>query len=73
MGAAYFISPCKLCRRLVSYHPHKVPSLRDKVTNERQPICLRCVDRLNKRLRERGEAEISVLNGAYEPFDESEL
>ena len=73
MGFAYVTSPCKLCRRLVSYHPHKVPSMRDKVSGDREPVCPDCVERLNVRLRALGQSEISVIDGAYEPFDECAL
>lgn len=73
MGFAYVTSPCKLCRTLINYHPHKVPSLRDKNTMLREPVCLRCVDRLNARLTELNKPLIEVIDGAYEPFSESEL
>ena len=73
MSFAYVTSPCCVCGWLVSYHPHKVPSLRDTVSGEREPVCPRCVERLNERRRALGQQEISVIEGAYEPFDECEL
>ena len=47
--------------------------MRDKVSDDREPVCPGCVERLNVRLRELGQSEISVIDGAYEPFDECEL
>jgi hypothetical protein len=64
-------SPCVQCGTLMSYHPHKVPSVR--INGVRQPLCETCVKRANPLRRERGLEEIPIQPGAYDPCPESEL
>lgn len=71
MGYAYATSTCIGCRRLFSYNPVRVPSVR--VLGERQPICAVCVARVNPLRLANGLDPIVPLPDAYEPCDESEL
>jgi hypothetical protein len=53
------------------FNPNLVPSLR--VEGVRQPICEECVERANPERIKRGLEPITVLPGAYDPVDVSEL
>jgi len=72
MGYAVILSPCFGCGGIFSYNPHKVPSIRDK-DGVRQPICRRCVERVNPQRIANGLSPIVPLPGAYDAIDESEL
>ncbi len=72
MGYVMVISPCFGCGTTFSYHPHKVPSIRDN-DNVRQPICHRCIERVNPQRIANGLPPIVLQPGAYEAIDESEL
>jgi hypothetical protein len=71
MGYAIAMSPCIGCRRVFSYNPVKVPSLR--INGSLEPVCMECVKRANPQRVANGLAPITVLPGAYEPCDEDEL
>ena len=65
------MGPCIGCRAIFTYSPTRVPSVR--VNGEREPICQRCVDRVNPQRIANGLDPIVPLPGAYEADDESEL
>lgn len=71
MGFITCTSACIGCRRLFSYNPMRVPSIR--IDGVREPICQACVDRINPRRIANGLDPIVPLPGAYEPADESEV
>lgn len=65
---AYVVGLCAACNHVIGFHPHKVPSL--MINGKKEPICEGCAKRWN----ELHPAEAKpILEGAYEPFDESEL
>ena len=72
MAFAFMHGTCFVCSRFVSFHPHKVPSVRDK-HNERQPVCEACVLNANHKAKSEGMAPFVIPSGAYEPFNEREL
>lgn len=71
MGYFCITSTCAVCRALITYHPHKVPSVR--VEGVRQPICRPCVDEINPLRVEHGLPAIPIQDGAYDAADESDL
>jgi len=73
MGYAFCTGECFGCRRIFSYNPMRVPSIRHPLTNHREPVCLTCVNRVNPDRIKNGLDPIVPLPGAYEPCDESEL
>lgn len=75
MGYVVAVSPCLNCKRVFSYNPVKVPSIRiPPITGPREPLCETCFEQLNHVRRARGlEPWSPPLPGAYEPCDESEL
>jgi hypothetical protein len=68
MGYALMFGTCCSCRRIISFNPHKVPSL--LINGTRQPICRQCAERWNVL---HPEIAKPIQDGAYEEFDESEL
>jgi hypothetical protein len=71
MGYAFCISPCIGCGRVFNYNPMRVPSV--TVNGSREPICQRCVDRVNPTRIANGLEPIVPLPDAYEACDEAEL
>lgn len=69
MGYVLCWGHCIGCRRLFSFNPMRVPSLR--VDGEREPVCRDCVDRVNPERRKNGLDPIVPLPGAYEPEPET--
>jgi len=72
MGFAFVTSACGSCGHLFSYHPNRVPSLRD-ASGVRQPICVNCIAQANIVRKKNGLDPIVPLPGAYEPADENEV
>lgn len=71
MGYVFATSECCVCKRLFCYNPNLVPSIR--INGVREPICEECVNWANPERLKRGLEPITILRGAYEPCDESEL
>jgi len=71
MGYVMITSTCFGCKRMFSYHPNKVPSIR--VEGDRKPICQDCVEQANPLRVKNGLPPIVPLPGAYEPADEYEV
>jgi len=67
MGYMIATGNCFGCGRLFDFNPERVPSIRDPRTNEREPICRACVERVNPTREQRGLEPIRVVAGAYEP------
>lgn len=62
---------CFGCRRLFSFNPNTVPSVR--IDGSREPICRTCVDAANPKRIANGLAPIVVFPDSYEACPESEL
>jgi hypothetical protein len=58
---------CIMCRRLFSFNPDLVPSVR--VRGAREPICRDCVERANPHRIANKLEPIHILPGAYEPTE----
>jgi hypothetical protein len=71
MGYAIATSPCVGCKRLFSYNPVRVPSVR--INGNRQPICQNCVDVVNPKRIANGLDPIVPYPDAYVACDEGEL
>lgn len=65
MGYIFAMSRCFGCDAVFQYNPDLVPSI--PVNGERQPVCGRCVERVNPMRIENGLPPIVPLPGAYEP------
>lgn len=65
-------SNCFGCKRLFSYNPDLVPSIRVNSRGQadpngtREPICQTCVERVNPLREKNGLEPIAVLPGAYD-------
>ena len=64
MGYLIAMAPCFGCKRVFSFNPDLVPSIR--VQGNREPICAACVARANPLRIANGLEPIQVLPGAYE-------
>jgi len=73
MGYVFITSACFGCGQIFSYHPNRVPSIRNPATGSREPICRVCVERVNPMRVKNGLDPIVPLPGAYEPADENEV
>jgi hypothetical protein len=71
MSFAVCFAECYACQMPFMFNPNLVPSLR--VEGVRQPVCRECVERANPERIKRGLEPITVLPGAYDPVDASEL
>ena len=65
-GYVFVLGSCVNCQRSISFHPHKVPSVR--VNGKREPLCRQCAERWNE-LHE----PVPIQPDAYEPCPEEEL
>ncbi len=72
MGYALVVSSCYTCRAVISFNPHRVPSVRDG-EGVRQPVCRKCIEKANPIRKEKGLPEITIHPDAYEPISEYEL
>jgi len=71
-GYAFVTSACCACGAWISYHPHKVPSIR--VNGHREPLCRGCFARWNEIHRlDQGMPALLVDTEAYEPCPVEEL
>jgi len=71
MGYALCTGMCAACRRLFSFNPVRVPSVR--INGSRDPVCRECIEAANVERRARGLEPFPVAADAYEACDESEL
>jgi hypothetical protein len=72
MGYVSAMSPCIGCGNVFSYNPMRVPSC-SAVTGKREPICARCVERVNPIRIKNGLEPIVPHPDAYEACHENEL
>jgi hypothetical protein len=72
MAYATVFSACIVCKKVFTYNPHKVPSIR--VDGTREPVCESCIIRENTRRTLEGlELLPDPHPDAYKPIHESEL
>lgn len=71
MGFALAHADCIACGQPFSFNPVRVPSIR--VNGVREPVCEPCMTRANVTRAAAGRPLLTILPGAYEPADESEM
>jgi hypothetical protein len=71
MGFVFVTAACVGCKQIISFNPHKVPSIR--IQGEKQPVCQTCIEAANPQRIKNGLDPVKILPGAYEPMDEGEL
>jgi hypothetical protein len=72
MGYAYCLGHCIACKKLITFNPVRVPSLRIK--GSREPICAECFKRWNAIHRiSKGLKALPLAPDAYSECDETEL
>ena len=71
MGYVFMTGLCITCGKMMSFNPHKVPSLR--VKGEREPVCIDCVNQINTNRQAEGKLPNPIPKDAYEPMLEEEL
>lgn len=62
---------CFFCKRIFTFNPERVPSVRVKdgkpdPAGAREPLCSNCVERANEVRKAHGLEPIRILPGAYE-------
>jgi hypothetical protein len=71
-GYVFCYGSCVNCERPISFHPHKVPSIR--LNGQREPLCVQCFNKWNHVQRvSKGLAPVSLDPEAYGPAREEEL
>ena len=65
MAYVWVLGSCIACGGLFQFNADKVPSA--LINGVREPICSKCVPRINKLRAEQGNEPIVPLPGAYEP------
>lgn len=79
MGFYFVAGHCFVCRRIFTYNPNYVPSIRVNSKGEpdpngkREPICSGCMEIGNKTREEMGLSPHPIHPQAYEIQDENEL
>jgi hypothetical protein len=71
MGYALCTGYCYCCKRVFSFNPVRVPSIR--VDGVKEPFCRSCIERANPERIKRGLEPIYIAPDAYEAVDEREL
>jgi hypothetical protein len=72
MGYVLASGHCIGCGQIFSFNPVRVPSS-SAITGKREPICERCVERINTVRKQKGLPPVVPSPDAYEAADESEL
>jgi len=67
-GSAFALAPCVGCNRVISFNPSLVPSV--SLDGRRHPVCLQCVEIINRNRRRHHTAPIVPPPGTYEPLPE---
>ncbi len=70
-GYVFITGSCYGCKKLFSFHPNKVPSLR--VNGMRMPFCKHCIDAANPKRIENGLPVLTYSDDAYEGCPEEEV
>jgi len=71
MGFVLATSQCVGCKKIFSYNPKHVPSIR--LNNNREPICQDCINIVNPKRVKNGLDPIVPHPEAYTACDENEL
>ena len=71
MGYAFCTGRCYCCKRVFSFNPVKVPSVR--INGVKEPVCRSCIEAANPERVKNGLEPFVPHPDAYEPCDESEL
>ena len=72
MGYAVVIGSCYGCGQMMTFNPHKVPSIPDP-QGVSQAICERCVKVVQDNQKRDGMLVTQIHKNAYEPINEAEL
>lgn len=67
MAFMYVTALCYGCNEPFSFNPERVPSI--PIDGVRQPVCQRCVDRVNPTRVKNGLEPIKPHPEAYEPLE----
>lgn len=70
-GYVYIMGQCHGCKKMFSFHPNKVPSVR--VNGVREPFCKQCIDAANIKRDEIGMTALTYADDAYEGCPEEEV
>lgn len=82
MGYAFVVASCIACGTLITFNPHKVPSIKVRWTadgpvvdeeGKREPLCRGCAEKLNENRVEAGLEAVPIQPDAYEAINELEL
>ena len=71
MGFMFMVGECFGCKRLFTFHPNKVPSIRvnengyPDPAGKREPVCRNCVEAANRIRAKTGLPLIPILDEAY--------
>jgi hypothetical protein len=71
MGFVSCTGTCYTCRKLITFNPNKVPSIR--INGVKEPVCRECITAANPKRKANGMPEITILPGAYEAAPEEEI
>lgn len=71
MGYIFCSGICIGCTKRFNFNPKCVPSA--EVNGIRQPLCRSCIECLNIKREVLGLEPVSIIAGAYEYVDESDL
>lgn len=69
MGYSMVFGTCYCCKRFFGFNAVWVPSIR--INGEREPICRKCVEKVNPMRKKNGVPEIEIHPLAYEPQEEN--
>jgi len=67
-GYAFMMGSCCNCGKMITFNPHKVPSL--MINGQREPLCLDCANRWNELHPENARP---IQPDAYDAIPEEEL
>ena len=71
---AMIMAPCVRCRRVITFNPNKVPSIRITPDGPKEPLCLDCHTHLNQARKSMNlEPWPEPLPGAYDAAPEEEI
>ncbi len=70
-GYVYVMGACFSCKKLMSFHPNHVPSMR--IEGTREPFCRDCIERANPERIKNGLDAITIHPKAYEAAPENEV
>ena len=73
MGYITAMGECYVCKKLFSFNPTSVPSIKSPESGEKEPICEDCIAIINTKRSEIGIALWPVSDDAYTYCKEEEL